>query len=49
MSDSSSLVHTQWNLCEYKGVEILKASLCPDHVQMLVSIQPKMSVSSFMG
>jgi len=36
-------------LCEYKGVEILEASLCPDHVHMLVSIPPKMSVSSFMG
>lgn len=36
-------------LCEYKGVEILEASLCPYHVHMLVSIPPKMSVSSFMG
>jgi len=36
-------------LCEYKGVEILEASLCPDHVHMLVSIPPKISVSSFMG
>jgi putative transposase len=36
-------------LCEYKGIEIIEASLCPDHIHMLVSIPPKMSVSSFMG
>ena len=33
----------------YKGVEILEGHLMPDHVHMLVSIPPKMSVSSFMG
>jgi len=36
-------------LCEYKKVEILEAEACPDHVHMLVSISPKISVSSFMG
>ena len=36
-------------LCEYKGVEIIEAEACPDHIHMLVSIPPKMSVSSFMG
>ncbi len=36
-------------LCEYKGVEILEATACPDHVHMLVSIPPKISVSSFVG
>jgi len=36
-------------LCSYKGVEIIEGNLCPDHVHMLVSIPPKMSVSSFMG
>ena len=36
-------------LCEQKGVEIIEAELCPDHVHMLVSIPPKMSISSFMG
>ena len=35
--------------CEWKGVNILKAEVCPDHVHMLVEIPPKMSVSSFMG
>lgn len=36
-------------LCSYKGVEILQEHLMPDHVHMLVSIPPKISVSSFMG
>lgn len=36
-------------LCEWKGVEIIEAEMCPDHVHMLVSIPPKYSVSSFMG
>ena len=36
-------------LCEMKGVEILAAEACPDHIHMLVSIPPHMSVASFMG
>ena len=36
-------------LCTYKGVEIIEAHACIDHVHMLVSISPKLSVSSFMG
>ena len=36
-------------LCTYKGVEIIEAHACIDHVHMLVSIPPKLSVSSFMG
>lgn len=36
-------------LCERKGVEILEAEACPDHIHMLVSIPPKLSVSEFMG
>ena len=36
-------------LCEYKGVEILEANACIDHIHMLVSIPPKLSVSYFMG
>ena len=36
-------------LCAYKGVEILDGHLMTDHVHMLVSIPPKISVSSFMG
>ncbi len=36
-------------LCRWKGVEIIEAEVCPDHIHMLVSIPPKMSVSGFMG
>ncbi len=36
-------------LCEQKGVEIIEAELCPDHIHMLVSIPPKYSISSIMG
>lgn len=35
--------------CEWKGVNILEAECCPDHIHMLLEIPPKMSVSSFMG
>ena len=37
------------DLCKYKGVEIIEGHAMPDHVHLLVSIPPKMSVSSFMG
>ena len=36
-------------LCEYKGVEIIEAEACKDHIHMLVSLPPKYSVSQFMG
>ena len=36
-------------LCAYKGDEIIEAEACPDHIHMLISIPPKISVSSFMG
>ena len=36
-------------LCGYKGVEIIEGHMMSDHVHMLVSIPPKISVSSFMG
>ena len=36
-------------LCEYKGVKIIEAEVCIDHVHMLVEIPPKYSVSGFMG
>ena len=36
-------------LCNYKGVEIIEGHLMIDHVHMLVSIPPKISISSFMG
>ena len=37
------------DLCRYKGVDIIEGHLMTDHVHMLVSIPPKISVSSFMG
>ena len=36
-------------LCEYKGIEILEAEACTDHIHMLVSIPPKYSVAQIMG
>ena len=36
-------------LCERKGVEIIEAELCPDHIHMLVRIAPKYSVSEIVG
>ena len=36
-------------LCEEKGVEIIEAKACPDHIHMLVSIPPHLSVAQFMG
>ena len=36
-------------LCQQKGVEIIEAYMCPDHVHMLLSIPPKYSVSQIMG
>jgi len=38
----------QRQLCEWKGVNILEAEECPDHVHMLLEIPPKIAVSSFM-
>ena len=36
-------------LCEYKGIEIIEAEACKDHIHMLVSIPPNYSVSQIMG
>ena len=36
-------------LCQQKGIEIIEAELCKDHIHMLVSIPPKYSVSQVMG
>ncbi|RAW90819.1 IS200/IS605-like element ISPlu5 family transposase [Photorhabdus laumondii] len=45
----SSIGEILRDLCQYKGVEIIEGHLMPDHVHILVSIPPKISVSSFMG
>ena len=36
-------------LCNEKKVEIIEAQACPDHIHMLVSIPPYLSISQFMG
>ena len=36
-------------LSEWKGVKIVEAEVCPDHIHMLVEIPPKMSVAGYMG
>ena len=36
-------------LCEYKGIEIIEAEACKDHIHMLISIPPKYSVAQIVG
>ena len=36
-------------LCKYKGVEIIEGHMMTDHIHLLLSIPPKMRVSSLMG
>ena len=36
-------------LCKWKGVEIIEGEVCRDHIHLLLSIPPKISVSGFMG
>ena len=36
-------------LCQQKGIEIIEANACPDHIHMLISIPPKYSVAQIMG
>ena len=36
-------------LCSQMKVEIIEAEACPDHIHMLVSIPPYMSVAQFVG
>ena len=44
--DISNYIST---LCKYKGVQIVEGHMMPDHVHLILSIPPKISVSSFMG
>ena len=41
--------HILSELCKRKGIEIIEAEACPDHIHMFVRIQPKYSVSEVMG
>ena len=36
-------------LCEQKGVNIIEAEACPDHIHMLISVPPKYSIAQIMG
>ena len=36
-------------LCEWKGIKIIEAELCPNHIHMLIEIPPKFSVSGVIG
>jgi putative transposase len=45
-ADVGSILRT---LCDRKGIEIIEAECCPDHVHMLVRISPKYNVSEIMG
>ena len=36
-------------LCEWKGIKIVEAECCPDHIHMLLEIAPKMSVAAVIG
>ena len=41
--------HILSELCKRKGVKIVEAEVCPDHIHMLVEIPPSISVSGFVG
>ena len=36
-------------LCAWKGINIIEAATCPDHIHMLIEIPPKYSISGIMG
>lgn len=36
-------------LCNEKKVEIIEAEACPDHIHMLVSMPPYLSIAQFVG
>ena len=36
-------------LCKWKSVETIEGEVCPDHIHLLLSIPPKLSVSGFIG
>ena len=46
LKDLQEIIKT---LCKYKGVEIIEGYMMPDHVHLLLSIPPKISIASFMG
>ncbi len=45
----ADVAHILSELCKRKGIEIIEAEACPDHIHMFVRIPPKYSVSEVMG
>lgn len=45
----ADVAHILSELYKRKGIEIIEAEACPDHIQMFVRIPPKYSVSQIMG
>ena len=45
----ADLIEIFKRLCSYKSVEIIEGRMMPDHVHLLVSIPPKIAVSTFVG
>ena len=45
----ADIAHILSELCKRKGIEIIEAECCPDHIHMFVRIPPKYSVSEVMG
>ena len=45
----ADIAHILSELCKRKGIEIIAAEVCPDHVHMFVEIPPKIAISKFMG
>ena len=43
------IVEIPRDLCKWKEVEIIEGKAMIDHIHLLVSIPPKISISSFMG
>ena|SRR5680860_4154 len=43
------LLESLESLCQWKRIEILEMNIQPDHVHMVLSIEPKISVSVAMG
>lgn len=36
-------------ISEWKGVEILELTICTDHIHLVASVPPKLSISDYMG
>ncbi len=43
------IAHILSELCKRKGIEIIAAEVCHDHIHMFLRIPPKFSVSQIMG